>query len=159
MIVAADSSPLVVLVRTGYEYVLSSLFGRIVIPPEVAAEVASSHRPDAVRAFMATPPAWLEIRPAASVEDIAGLHAGEKAAISLAREISADRLIIDERSGRQAAAARQISVVGTIGVLEIAARESLVDLGQAFEAVKRTDFWVSPRFLDERLSLFRSSRQ
>jgi len=154
MIVVADSSPLVVLVRTGYEHVLSSLFGRIVIPPEVAAEVAAPHRPDIVRAFMATPPAWLEIRPAASVEDVAGLHAGEKAAISLARELSADRLVIDERSGRKAATARRIPVVGTIGVLEIAARENLIDLGRAFEAVKRTDFWVSPKFLDERLALF-----
>ena len=39
-------------------------------------------------------------------------------------------------------------------MLEIAARENLIDLGRAFEAVKRTDFWVSPKFLDERLALF-----
>lgn len=155
MIVVADSSTLVVLVRTGCEHVLPALFGRIVIPPEVAAEVAAPHRPEVVRGFMTTPPAWLEIRPPASVEDIAGLHAGEKAAISLALEISADRLIIDERSGRKAATARRIPIVGTIGVLEIAAQNQLIDLGRAFEAVKRTDFWVSPKFLDERLSLFR----
>ncbi len=153
MIVVADSSPLVVLVRTGYEHVLSSLFGRIVILGG-RRRGGRPHRPEAVRAFMATPPAWLEIRAAANVEDIAGLHAGEKAAISLAREISADRLIIDERSGRRAAAARHIPVVGTIGVLEIAAQEKLIDLSLAFAAVKQTDFWVSPRFLDERLSLF-----
>jgi len=154
MIVVADSSTLVVLVRTGFEHVLPALFGHIVIPPEVAAEVAASHRPEVVREFMATDPAWLEIKPAVSVEDIAGLHAGEKAAISLALEISADRLIIDERSGRKAAMARRIPIVGTIGVLEIAAQKQFIDLGRAFEAVKQTDFWVSLKFLDERLALF-----
>jgi hypothetical protein len=30
----------------------------------------------------------------------------------------------------------------------------LVDLGDVFERIKRTDFWVSPAFLDQRLSLF-----
>jgi len=154
VIVVADSSPLVVLVNTGYVHVLPALFGRIVIPPEVAAEVADPRRPESVRTFMASPPAWLEIRSAANVEVIDGLHPGETAAIALARELSADLLVVDERYGRQAASARQIRVVGTIGVLELAALEKLIDLGQAFEAVKRTDFWVSPNFLDERLSLF-----
>ena len=44
MIVVADSSPLVVLVDTGYVHVLPALFGRIIIPPEVAAEVAAPRR-------------------------------------------------------------------------------------------------------------------
>ncbi|WP_256369030.1 DUF3368 domain-containing protein [Aquisphaera insulae] len=74
-------------------------------------------------------------------------------------ELPADRLLIDERLGRQAAAAREIRVVGTIGVLEPAPQERLIDLGQAFEAVKQTDFWISPSFLDERLSLFQKRTQ
>lgn len=155
MIVVADSSPIVVLANTGYIDLLPTLFGRVVIPPEVAAEVASPRRPEVVRTFLAASPAWLEIRPAVNVEEIDGLHPGELAAITLARELSADLLIIDERRGRQAAVARQIRVVGTIGVLELAAQEKLIDLGQSFEAVKQTDFWVSPGFLDERLSRFR----
>lgn len=154
MIVVADSSPLVVLVNTGYVHVLPALFGRVVIPPEVAAEVADARRPESVRKFMEAPPDWLEIRSAGRVAAIAGLHPGETAAIALAQELSADRLIIDERSGRQAAFARRIRVVGTIGVLEQAAQEKLINLGEAFEAIKRTDFWVSPGFLDERLALF-----
>ncbi len=86
---------------------------------------------------------------------IADLHAGEAAAISLARELRADRLIIDESPGRAAARQRGIPIIGTVGVLELAADAGLIDLERAFEAVKRTDFWVSPKFLDERLALFR----
>jgi len=48
-------------------------------------------------------------------------------------------------------------VIGTIGVLEAAAERDFIDLGDAFEKVKRTDFWVSPTFLDERLALFLAS--
>lgn len=159
MIVVADSSPLVVLVAIGNVDVLPSLFGRVAIPPEVAGELALPGRAGEVRAFIAKPPDWLEVRPPATIEPIPRLHAGERAAIALARELSADRLIIDERRGRQAATERQIRVVGTVGVLELAAEEGLIDLERAFEEVKKTDFWVSPQFLDERLALFRERQQ
>ena len=36
---------------------------------------------------------------------------------------------------------------------EAAAERGLLDLEQAFNKVKPTDFWVSPKFLDERLAL------
>jgi len=152
MIVVADSSSFVVLVAVGHIDVLPSLFKRIVIPPEVETELASPKRPAAVQAFIATPPSWLEVRPAATVEHIEGLHAGEAAAIALAQALRADRVIIDEGRGRKAAAARGLQVIGTIGVLEAAAERGLVDLDQAFAKVKQTDFWVSPTFLDERLA-------
>lgn len=81
------------------------------------------------------------------------LHPGELAAISLAQELKADLLLIDESRGRQAAADRQIPFTGTIGVLELAADEKLLDLRDAFERVKKTDFWISHELLEERLKL------
>ncbi len=158
MIVVADSSSFVVLIAIGHLDVLPTLFGRIIVPPAVAAELASPKRTEAVRGFIAAPPAWLEIRTPAAIEAIAGLHDGESAAIALAAELKADRLIIDEARGRQAAVARHVRVVGTVGVLELAAEAGLLDLEQAFEAVKRTDFWVSARFLDERIARLRGRR-
>jgi predicted nucleic acid-binding protein len=120
----------------------------------VEVELASPKRPEAVRAFIGAPPSWLRTQSPSLIEPIEGLHAGEAAAIALARELRADRVIIDESLGRKAAAQRGLQVVGTIGVLEAAAERSLVDLGHAFEKVKKTDFWVSPLFLDERLARF-----
>lgn len=140
MIVVADSSPLIVLVNIGHERVLSDLFGHIVIPDDVAAELAGPRRPEIVRAFIVSPPPWIEIRAPLSVEPIPDLHAGENAAISLARELRADALLIDERRGRRAATDRGLQVIGTIGVLEAAAARGLLDLEQAFEMVKQTDF-------------------
>ncbi|WP_435019833.1 DUF3368 domain-containing protein [Tundrisphaera sp. TA3] len=120
------------------------------------AELSSRRRSPEVRSFIATRPAWLVVRDAATVEVIEGLHPGETGAIALAREIGADRIILDERRARNAASdpKRGLNVIGTIGVLEAAAERGLLDLGEAFEAVKRTDFWVSHDWLDGRLSRF-----
>jgi predicted nucleic acid-binding protein len=156
MIVVADSSPLVVLINIGHVDVLPALFQHIVIPPEVASELSSPKRPQPVRDWIASPPSWLEVRAPSSVEQIPGLHAGESAAIVLAREIQADRILIDEEKGRKEATQRHLQVIGTVGVLEAAAERCLVDLEQTFDRVKQTNFWVSPKFLNERLALFRS---
>jgi predicted nucleic acid-binding protein len=154
VIVVADASPFVVLVAIGHVDVLATLFQEILIPPQVASELASSRRPLEVREFIATPPRWLRIVAPSSIETIPGLADGEAAAILLAGEIRAARLILDESRGRKAATERGLRVVGTVGVLELAAELGLVDLRMAFARVKQTDFWISPRFLDERLNLF-----
>lgn len=158
MIVISDSSPFVALVNIGHAELLASMYGRVIIPPEVANELASPKRPAAVQAFIATPPIWLEIRPPTVVEHIPGLDAGEVAAISLARELKADRVIMDEAMGRKAAADRNLQVIGTIGVLIAAAHREFIDLEQAFEKLKQTDFWVSHTFLDGRLAEFLAHR-
>jgi predicted nucleic acid-binding protein len=156
MIVVSDSSALVVLLRIGHGDVLPALFERIIVPPEVASELASPKWPRAVQDFIAAPPPWLEVRAPSSVESIPALHSGEAAAIALARELRADRVILDEKRGRKAATERHLRVIGTVGILEAAAERGLLDLEQAFEEVKQTDFWLKPGFLDERLSLYRA---
>jgi predicted nucleic acid-binding protein len=153
MLVVADGSPLIVLINIGHIDILPSLFRQVVIPPEVFAELDRSNRPQGVRDFVASRPAWLIERAPSAVQQIPGLHAGELAAISLAQELKADLLLIDEARGRKAAGDRHIPFTGTIGVLELAADQALLDLSDAFARVKRTDFWISPELLDQRLKL------
>ncbi len=159
MIVVADASPFVVLVAIGHVDVLPTLFREVLIPLEVASELASSRRPPEVTGFIATPPPWLRIRAPSSSETIPGLDAGETAAIALAAEVHAGRLIIDEYRGRKAATERGLRVVGTVGVLELAAEMGLIELKKAFERVRQTDFWISHKLLDERLTLFLQRKQ
>ena len=151
MLVVADSSPLIVLVNIGQIDVLPKLFGEVVVPPEVLSELNQPNRPTGVRSLVASRPAWLLERTPATVEAIPSLHAGELAAISLAQELKADLLLIDEVPGRKAAADRHIPFAGTIGVLELAAEKGLLDLQDAFASVKKTDFWISHDLLDNRL--------
>jgi predicted nucleic acid-binding protein len=81
------------------------------------------------------------------------LHPGESEALSLALELHADLVLVDERKAYREAIARNLNAIGTIRVLERAAAEGLLDLADAFDRVKQTDFWISPQFLDERLKL------
>jgi predicted nucleic acid-binding protein len=155
MIVVADSSPVIVLMNIQQIDLLRDLFGKVAIPQQVVDELSSPKRLQAVREFIASPPSWFEIHLPKQLESITGLQLGEIAAISLAKEINAERLIIDEKDGRRIATERGIRVIGTIGVLELAAEQNLIELEATFEKVKATDFWLPEGFLDERIALFR----
>jgi predicted nucleic acid-binding protein len=56
----------------------------------------------------------------------AGLGAGEGEAISLALELDADRVIIDELAGRSLAQHLGLPLIGTLGILLVAKRRSLI---------------------------------
>lgn len=158
MIVVADSSPLLVLVNVGQIGILPALFGEVFIPPQIAAELSAAKRPAAVHDFLAGHPPWLRIKAPDRVELIPEIHEGECAAISLARELKADLLLIDETDGRAAARARHLQITGTIGILERAAESNLLDLAEVFAQIKQTDFWISPRLLDAELERVREQK-
>ena len=52
MLIVADSSPVNILIRLGCVEVLGSLFGRVIIPPQVRDELSDSKTPDSVRALL-----------------------------------------------------------------------------------------------------------
>jgi predicted nucleic acid-binding protein len=62
---------------------------------------------------------------------------GEAEAIALAEELHADRLLLDERKGRELARQRGLSVVGLLGVVLLAKRKGLIT--SARELVERLD--------------------
>jgi predicted nucleic acid-binding protein len=153
MLVVADSSPLIARISIGHINILPQLFGTVIIPPAVGAELRDVKRPQAIRSFIVRPPTWLIERAPKTIESFPLLDAGEVAAISLAVEMKADLLLIDESLGRQTAAARGIHITGTIGIIERAADQTLLDLKDAFDRIKETDFWISHEILEVRLRL------
>jgi predicted nucleic acid-binding protein len=62
MLVVADTTPLRYLVVLGHADLLHRLFDQVPIPPAVAEEMQHPRAPAALRTWMASPPAWLEIR-------------------------------------------------------------------------------------------------
>lgn len=149
MIVVADTTPVNYLILIGEIDVLAKLYGRVVIPQAVHEELTRSRAPASVRAWIETPPAWLEILSPATVSDIAlaKLDAGERDAIALAEELFADQLIVDELLARREAERRGLSIIGTVGVLREAAEEGLLDLRAAVERLRQTSFHISPAIL------------
>ncbi len=127
---------------------LPALYGRVVVPCAVSEELMCSRAPLKVREWMKQPPGWLEILSPTVVDaKLAKLDAGEREAIALAEELSADQLIVDELLGRREAERRGLPVIGTIGVLREASEMGLLNLRNAFDRLRQTSFHVSPLIL------------
>ena len=136
MIVVADTSPLNYLIRLGLPEILLEIYGRVLVPTAVLAEMQHPEAPDEVRAWALAPPAWLEEKHVMQIDSglAAELGAGEREAISLALELKADVLLIDERAGRLAAEAKHTGVAGTLAVLLQASLHGHVDFRRRPEA-------------------------
>jgi len=147
MLVVADASPVNVLVRIQHIEVLPRLFGRIVIPPAVEREMLHPSTPKEVSTWLASRPAWLEVRVPAHVDVLLPVDPGEQEAISLARELKADLLLVDDRKARRAAQGQGLAIAGTLSVLERAAQQGILHLGEALTRIRATDFSISDRLL------------
>ena len=110
--------------------------------------------PTVVQAWAAALPSWIEVEQVASVSDDASLQslgAGERAAITLALSVHADLILIDERKGTKAALDKGLAAAGTLGILQRAARRGLLNLADAFDRLKRTNFRYREEIMDELL--------
>jgi len=150
--VVSDTSPVGYLVLIGQGQLLADLFGGVTVPAKVAMELLHSNAPAAIREWFRTPPLWLtvgsEALPStAEVRGLTSLHRGERAAIVLAEHLGADLVLLDDRPARRAARERGLRVTGLLGVLREAADLGLVDLPEAIDALRRTNFRASPRLL------------
>ena len=142
--VVSDTSPLNYLAQIGLLELLPALYGEVVIPEAVARELGHSGAPAVVRALADAPPVWLVRREPAALDATIGLGAGEVAAISLAVELGAARVLMDDRAAARAAATRGLTVAGTLTVLAEAHARKLVDLAAAIQRLRATNFRVSP---------------
>src|SRR2546426_195238 len=131
MLVVADTSPINYLILIHQDTLLSRLYDQVVIPPAVQGELQHPRTPAVVRAWVAHPPAWFEVRqPQQRLEarQFPQLGAGEREAIPLAQELQVPLLLMDDPDGREEATRRGIRNTGTLGVLEQAAILALFDL-------------------------------
>lgn len=153
MIVISDTSPLNYLILIECIDVLPQLYGRVVIPEGVLAELQRDSTPQVVKKWIAAHPDWLEIRQARMQPDegLAMLGVGERQAISLAQELKAAAIIIDEERGRQEAKRRGLSVIGILGVLRDAAERNLIELPLALDRLRETNFRVSEKIIQSLL--------
>jgi predicted nucleic acid-binding protein len=152
MLVIADSSPLHYLILIDHAAILPALFGQIIIPNTVYSEVTHQNTPAIVRETVQRMPGWLVVKIPRSIESIPEIDPGECAAISLARELKADLLLIDDLDGRAAAAQRGVRIIGTLGVLEVAAERGLIALPDAVARIRKTRFRVSDALLADALN-------
>ena len=149
MIVVADAGPLRYLVHIAAIDVLSPLYERVFIPQTVAQELKQNNTPAEVRAWIAQPPSWCEVRPDPPADPTLDfLDPGERAAIPLALSVQADRLLMDDLVGRVEAERRHLSVTGTVGVLADAHLSGLLDFEKAIFQLRQTNFYVTEELVN-----------
>ena len=126
MKVVSNSTPIISLATIGRIDLLSQLFGMIYIPQAVYHELKSKKAPGHQEVDA----------PCFQVKEIQGtqyvgflLHdvdRGEAEALVLAKELQADALIIDERTGYLIAKGQGLHVIGTLTVLLMAKDQGLI---------------------------------
>lgn len=161
MIVVADTSPLNYLIRLGRPDVLREIYGRVVVPRAVLIEMQHPEAPPEVSAWASAPPAWLEMMQVQQLDATlaAELGAGEREAISLALEVHADVLLIDERAGRREAEVRHIAVAGTLAVLLQASLRGYFDLPDAMKRLRQYGFRISQALEDLMLARYEQAKK
>ena len=97
---------------------LHALYGEVLIPPAVAAELrAGGERAGAAELAAATHIRTVPLDDPRRADLLSDLDRGEAEVIALAQERHADLVIIDERMGRRHARRLGLHITGVLGVL------------------------------------------
>lgn len=122
--VVSNTTPLINLAGIGLLDVLAQLYGNITVPSVVVAEYQAKAGPNDPDLNNLT---WLTIVDSVPIDSsLPPLGAGETAAISLARQLSARMILVDERKARRIAASCGIAPVGTLAVMVRAKRQGII---------------------------------
>ena len=149
--VVVNSTPLIILGNVGELAVLKSLYGEIIIPQAVFDEVTKKN--DAAKNLLEKNSDWIKIFAVKDKSDRkiyqAKLHDGEVEVMMLAKEISADLLIIDDNAAKKTAKFLGFQVTGTLGVLLRAKSEKIIpEVKPILEKMQAKNFYVSEEIRD-----------
>jgi predicted nucleic acid-binding protein len=148
--------PLNYLVLIGEIDVLPRLFREVILPPTVRQELQQPGTPAVVHQWAANLPSWARVQAPITIDKSLVLDKGEAEAISLAKEIGAQSILIDEKRGRAAAKERGLMAIPVLTVLDVASRRGLLNLEEAIRKLRQTSFHVAEAILEE---LIRRSRE
>jgi predicted nucleic acid-binding protein len=150
LLVVADTGPIRYLVEIGHIGILPQLFEKVLIPVMVYDELCHPSAPASVHAWVNSTPGWLEVLPVTASDDPAlrSLDAGERSALALGMTLGAELILIDDRKGAAVALRKGFQIAGTLGLLIRAAQRGLLDLADALDLLKRTNFRYRQELLD-----------
>lgn len=151
MIIVSDTTPLRYLIEIRATDILERLFGEVLIPEKVVAELQRPKTPQPVKEWIRARPAWLKVIKADTSIFVPQkrLGDGEHEAFALALEFKADAVLVDDRDAAKEAQLHEILTIPTFTVLEQAAARNLIDLPQTVDAMRRTTFRLPPEGLIE----------
>lgn len=152
MLLIADSSALVALSVMDSLTTLDRLFGRVLVPEAVYRELTSDDSLPEAKSLTQY------------LQDKRCLIASESGTVLLdaygdmgeieAKQLKADRLLIDDARGRKVAQLNNIAVIGSIGVLLLAKQRGVIELIKpSLDRLEGSAVYISSRLIDQALML------
>ncbi|MCY7411331.1 MAG: DUF3368 domain-containing protein [Chitinophagales bacterium] len=132
---------------------LQKVFIEITIPPAVHKEIiAISNLGYDVKSYSGSP--WIKIvKPKNELGVSELLHTvdiGEAQAITLAKELDAEYLLLDERLGTYEANKRSLKTVGLLGVIVIAKQKNIIsEVNPILNRLRQKGFWMSQNLINK----------
>jgi predicted nucleic acid-binding protein len=154
--IITNTTPLLALnAATGSLDILRSLYERVIVPCEVAAEImAGGASLFGVTAFEHAD--WLECRPQPIPINpwlSSALDRGEASVIQTALDEKIDLVCIDETVGRRIARLNGLKLTGAIGILlKARMRGYPVSIPEAIERMRKHGIWLGERLIAEVLA-------
>jgi predicted nucleic acid-binding protein len=150
--IIADTSPLNYLILIEAVEILPVLFQDVAISHAVRQELLAPGTKEKVKKWIENAPRWLKVKAVSKIDENIRLGKGEIETISLAIELSAAAILLDDKAARSSARERNLKVIGTLGVLKLADEHKLVDFTTAVKRLQTTNFRVSQAVLKEVLN-------
>lgn len=140
--VVSNATPLIYLAKTGRIDLLQKVFGKVFIPEEVKVEVVDKGKllkeKDAYTIEKAIHEGWLKVLTASEIIEVPmKLDKGEVAALSLAKKLKLNVVLLDEVSARSAARLMDLTPRGTVFVLLKALEKKEIDLDEFLEVLSQ----------------------
>jgi uncharacterized protein len=156
MIIVSNTSPISNLIIIGEIALLQQIYPKVIIPPAVYSKLTRlpTLQPTMISLL---DDGLLEIQAPTNLQVLDTLNQtldpGEAEAIALAVELSADRLLMDERLGRSIAASYGLKLRGLLGLLINAKQQGLIPVLKPIldRLINQAGFRVSQALYDRTL--------
>jgi predicted nucleic acid-binding protein len=150
-----NASPLIFLARAGLIDLLQLVSSEVIVPEPVASEIEVRGKSDPTARAL-TDTSWLVVTQTPQIPPEIqewGLGPGESSVIAWAHGHQGSEAIIDDLAGRRCAAAFNIPVRGTLGIVLIAKqRGEITSARQILYQLRQAGMYLSDRVLNAALA-------
>jgi predicted nucleic acid-binding protein len=155
VIVVTDSTVLIGLAKLGKLTLLKEIFSKVTIPEEVFKEVVERGK-DKPGSKLIKESSWIEttvVEDKTQVSFLMGsLERGEAEVLALARELEADLILLDEEKARKSAIIAGFSVMGLLGLFNLAKNIGLIhEVRPLIDELMTKKFRLSDNVIEEAL--------